>query len=76
MKHIYSSNSPTACKFLKNVIFYELPGVISCMVATGKDFLPILWDLKEQNNFKLVMNLSQSIITLLNKAKRENENQM
>lgn len=29
------------------------------MVATGKDFLPILWDLKEQNNFKLV------IITLL-----------
>ena len=46
------------------------------MVATGKDFLPILWDLKEQNNFKLVMNLSQSIITLLNKAKHENEYQM
>lgn len=46
------------------------------MVATGKDFLPILRDLKEQNNFKLVMNLSKSIITLLNKAKHENENQM
>ena len=62
MKHIYSSNSPTACKFLKNVIFYELPGVISCMVATGKDFLPILWDLKEQNNFKLKMKIRCRLI--------------
>ena len=50
MKHIYLSNSLAAYKFFKNVIFYELPGVISCMVATGKDFLPILWDLKEKNN--------------------------
>ena len=32
------------------------------MVATGKDFLPILWDLKEQNNFRLKMKIRCRLI--------------